>query len=261
MYDYYLSGNGKYNFPVDREAAERVMARDPDIRDAAWANRGFLQRASSWMARQGVDQFLDIGAGLPTQNNTHDVVHAVDPHARIVYADIEPDAVLHGRQLIDGVDGVDYIEGDVRVPASILDNPTVTKTLDLSRPTGVLIVACLQFVTDTQAAIRGIMEPLAAGSYLAISHLTSEYQDPDKLNEYREIYSRTNTPIFFRTRREIEAAFHYSEDSPMRLVAPYHGAVPGLCWAGQWGAEDPEDADDTAGRWWYAGVARKTAQP
>lgn len=261
MYDYYLSGNGKYNFRADREAAERVMARDPDIRDAAWANRGFLQRASSWMAREGIDQFLDLGAGLPTQNNTHDVVHAVNPHARIVYADIEPDAVIHGQHLIEGIAGVDYIQADVRDAASIYDNPVVAEKIDLSRPVGVLIVACLQFVADIPAAMRGIMEPLAAGSYLGISHLTSEHQDPDKLDEYREIYTRTNRQIFFRTRKEIEAAFHYAEDSPMRLVAPYEGAEPGLCWAGQWGAEDPEAADDTAGRWWYAGVARKEPQP
>ncbi|GAB3437532.1 class I SAM-dependent methyltransferase [Flindersiella endophytica] len=260
MYDYYLSGNGEYNFRADREAAQRVMARDPDIRDAAWANRGFLQRASSWMAGEGIDQFLDIGAGLPTQNNTHDVVQAVNPHARIVYGDIESDAVLHGRQLIEGIDGVDYIQADVRDAASIFDNPVVTENIDLSRPVGVLIVACLQFVADPPAAIQAIMEPLAVGSYLAISHLTSEHQDPGKLEEYREIYSRTNTPIFFRSRKEIEAAFHYADDSPMQFVAPYQGAEPGVCWAGQWGAEDPDAADDTAGRWWYAGVARKEKQ-
>lgn len=128
MYDYYLGGTA--HTPADRVAAEQVTQILPEIGDAAWANRGFLQRAVRRMAADwGIRQFVDIGSGLPTQRNTHDVVAGVTSQARVVYVDSDPVAVARGRELLTGTDAVTVIEGDVRQPAAILDHPQDRKSV------------------------------------------------------------------------------------------------------------------------------------
>jgi S-adenosyl methyltransferase len=254
MYDYWLGGT--LNYQVDREAADRLTELDPVAMapQTAWANRGFLQRAASWMAKQGVDQFLDFGAGLPTMNNTHDVVHQVDPSARIVYVDSDSEVVAHGVQLIGNVDDVYYIPGDVRRARQVLENPVVVQRIDFARPVGVLLVGLLYFVADPYGQVTELVEAVPAGSYLAISHATADNEDPKVVAQGVEIYKSASEQMYPRTRAEVGRFF-----DGLELVPPYAGAGPELCYIGQWGAEDPDAADDTPSRRMYAGVAEKPA--
>jgi hypothetical protein len=183
MYDYYLGGTA--NYPVDRVAAERVLAIEPMIRSAAWANRG-----------------------LPTMNNTHDVVRAVNPNVRVVYVDSNPEAVAHGRQLIEQSGaGVYYIQGDVRSSEDILSNPTVAEHIDFIRPVGLLMIGVLYFVADPYPPVNTFVERICSGSYLAVSHLTSDHQAETIVSAEQEVYTETNENLFFRNKAEIEAFF------------------------------------------------------
>jgi len=132
IYDYLLSGT--HNFPSDREAAQRIMALVPEIRDCAWANRGFHQRAARWIAGRGVTQFIDIGSGLPTVGNTHDVVRSVDTSCRVVYVDNDPLVRTQSEQLLAGVSGVKVIHGDLRDPEHLLADTELRELIDFGRP-------------------------------------------------------------------------------------------------------------------------------
>jgi S-adenosyl methyltransferase len=146
LYDYYLGG--KDNYPVARAAAEKIRAVFPALSDAAWANRGFHGRAAIWMARHGIRQFVDIGAGLPTMDNTHQVVQRIGPCARVVYADNDRQAVCHARALLLGGPGVTAIDADVRDLDGLLGNRELRELVDFTEPAGVLITAVLHFVSD-----------------------------------------------------------------------------------------------------------------
>src|SRR6516165_7369340 len=134
IYDYMLQGTNY--FQVDRFAAEQILAAAPEIRDAAWSNRGFHQRAAKWIAERGVRQFVDIGSGLPTVGNTHEVVQKVIPGARVVYVDNDPMVVEQGSRLLAEDRTTRVICADLREPAAILDHPKVTELIDFSAPTG-----------------------------------------------------------------------------------------------------------------------------
>lgn len=254
MYDYWLGGT--LNYEVDRSAADRVTALDPVAMapQSAWANRGFLQRAATWMARQGIDQFLDVGAGLPTMNNTHDVVQQVDSDARVVYFDSEPEVVAHGLQLVANLDNVYYVRGDIRHVEDILSDPVTVRQIDFDRPVGLLLVGLLYFVDDPYGSVEKLVEAVAPGSCLALSHATSDREDPEVVEQGVQVYRSASEQIYPRARAEVERLF-----AGVRLVSPYDSAPPGLCYVGQWGAEDPEQADDTPGRRLYAGVGQKPA--
>lgn len=260
MYDYFLGGT--HNFQVDREAAEQVLALSPtpNAREVAWANRGFLQRATRWLAAEaGVSQFIDVGAGLPTRTNTHETVRAVDPQARVVYVDNDHGTVAEGQAMLAGIDGVDYVAGDLRRSAELLDDPGLRDVLDFDRPIALLIVGILYFVADEDEpydAVDRLVGALPSGSYLAISHFTMDKWDSQQATERagqsRQIYARTTTSVHHRSRSEVERFF-----SGLELVPPYAGTDPSVSYCGMWGAEDPELADDDVGRLIYAGVARK----
>ncbi len=159
IYDYMLSGS--HHFESDEAAAQRILTVVPEIRDCAWSNRGFHQRAAAWIARQGVRQFLDIGSGLPTVGNTHDVVQKVDPDARVVYVDNDPMVALHSEGILDSSGKVSVVCADLRDPDSILGHPAVRELIDPAEPTGLLMTAVLMFVADASdpwglvAALRG----------------------------------------------------------------------------------------------------------
>ncbi len=177
IYDYLLGGD--QNFTADRAAAEHVLDNYPDAALAARANRAFLRRAVAVLAGQGIDQFLDIGSGLPTVGNVHEVARRVNPRARVVYVDNDPVAVRYSRELLaeegEGARGVAAIEADLRDPAAILDHPETRRLLDLRRPLGLLLVAVLHFVPDDAEARRALCafrEIIAPGSYVVISHAT-----------------------------------------------------------------------------------------
>ena len=138
MYDYYLGGTD--NFPADREAAERILAIEPTVRDNTRANRRFLVRAVRHLAEQGITQFIDLGSGVPTSPNVHEVAHEIRPDARIVYVDNDPVVTAYDRELSEARDGVVFVEADVRRPSNIANHPAVQRSIDFTKPIAVLIV-------------------------------------------------------------------------------------------------------------------------
>ncbi len=228
IYDYLLGG--EQNFTADRAAAEHVLDNYPDSALAARANRAFLRRAVTFLASQGIDQFLDIGSGLPTVGNVHEVARRVNPRARIVYVDNDPVAVRYSRELLaeegEGARGVAAIEADLRDPAAILDHPETRRLLDLRRPLGLLLVAVLHFVLDddeARRAVRALREALAPGSYVILSHGTLEGLSADTIARFEAIYRRSTNPTIARSRTRIAALFE-----GLDVVEP--GIVPTPLW-------------------------------
>ena len=226
MYDYYLGG--KDNFQADREAAEQALSVVPFGRDVARANRQFLARAVTFMAREGIGQFIDLGTGLPTRPNVHEVARSIQPDARVLYVDNDPMVCSHARALLATNDGVAAIHGDVRTPQAILNDPVTRALIDFTRPVGVLFVAVLHFLTDDDkpwehvAAFRWRM---ATGSMLAVSHITSDGTPPGVQATIRDVYAEASAPAVFRTRPEIESFF-----GGLDLVEP--GLVDVGAWRG-----------------------------
>ena len=255
MYDYILGGTD--NFEIDRKAVEAVRAQMPELEDAAWANRGFLQRSVRWLAQQGVRQFIDVGAGLPTMNNTHDAAQAVAPDARVLYADNDPLVAVHANQLLAGSSGTAFITADFRDPDGLLGHEETLAMIDFSEPVALLAVALTHFVSDDDdpwGLIRRYMDRLVPGSYLALSSITSERQVDKAVGTVRQVYARSSTAgATPRSRSEIERFF-----AGLEIVSPFQGADADLTFVGLWGAEDPEAADSDGSRWGYCAVARKT---
>ncbi|MEU7915859.1 SAM-dependent methyltransferase [Microbispora bryophytorum] len=192
MYDYYLGG--KDNFAADRQAAEKIISILPNAREVARANRAFLVRAVRHLARSGIRQFLDIGTGLPTQENVHQVAQAEAPESRIVYVDNDPIVLVHARALLADNPRSIVIDGDMRKPESILGHPGVRTHLDLTRPVALIMLAVLHFVTDDAEAARVVgafREPLAPGSHLVVSHITRGDLDEDAVRRGRDVYTTT----------------------------------------------------------------------
>lgn len=254
LYDYYLGG--QHNFAVDRAAGEKIRAAMPELEDAAWVNRGFLGRAAGWLAdNRGIRQFIDIGAGLPTQNNTHEVVHKVAPDARVVYVDHDPEVEVYSRPMLEEVPTARVVTADFRDPAKVLDHPDTRALIDFSEPVGLLLVAVVHFVadeTDPWGLVARYRDALAPGSYLALSHITDDNQPPRPVQAIRDVYANATENIHFRTKADVERLF-----AGWELLPPYEGADAAVTWIGYWGAEDPEAADSDGSRWSYAGVARK----
>jgi hypothetical protein len=257
LYDYYLGG--EHNFPVDREAGEKLRAAMPDLYDAAWANRGFLGRAAQWMAGTvGIRQFIDLGAGLPTQNNTHEAVHKVAPGARILYVDYDPEVEAYAKSLIGDLPTVDIITADLREPDVVLNHPGTRALIDFAEPVGLLMTAVVHFVADEVdpwGMLARYRDAVAPGSYLALSHATADKQPPRPVQAIYEVYRNATENIYLRPKADFERLF-----TGWEFVPPYEGAEPGVTWTGLWGAEDPELADSDGVRWLYAGVARKPAR-
>lgn len=253
IYDYMLRGDN--HFPTDILAAERILSAVPEIRDCAWSNRGFHQRAAKWIAERGVRQFIDIGSGLPTVGNTHEVVQKVIPGARVVYVDNDPMVAEQGGQLLAEDRSTRVICADLREPESILDLPEVTGLIDFREPVGLLLTAVMMFVSDDSdpwAQVARYVDALAPGSYLALSHLTDDYKPPVMAERFRAVFDGATERLYFRSRAGIARFF-----DGLELVPPYEGAEPGICYTGVWGAEDPVLADSDGARWLYCGVARK----
>lgn len=254
MYDYYLGGDE--HSPSDRAAAEQILQNLPEVVDAATANRGFLQRAVTRMASEwGIRQFIDIGAGLPTRRNTHDVLADVTRDGRVIYVDIDPQVVARGNALLTDHDHAAVIEADVRRPDDVITHPETRRLIDFSQPVGLLIVAVLHFVPDEDdpwQPVKSYLDAVPPGSYLALSHGTGDGMSPRLRQALTKIYEQTPTPPADRTRTEIEQFFRGLE-----IMPPYPGAEPELIFAGLWGADDPDQADSDGSRMEYAAVARK----
>ena len=253
IYDYMLQGSNY--FEADRMAAEQILAAAPEIRDAAWSNRGFHQRAATWIGQHGVRQFVDIGSGLPTVGNTHEVVQKVVPAAHVVYVDNDPMVELHSRALLDSGGTISVICADLREPEVILDHPQLLKLIDFSEPVGLLLTGVMMFVSDTSdpwALVARYVDALAPGSYLSLSHLTDDYKPPLAAEGFRAVFDTATEHMYFRSKAKVERFFNGLE-----LVPPYEGAEPGVTFTGLWGAEDVKLADSEGSRWLYCGVARK----
>ena len=254
IYDYLLSGEN--NFQSDRDAAKRIMALVPEIKDCAWANRSFHQRAARWIAERGIRQFIDVGSGLPTAGNTHDVVRSVHTSCRVVYVDNDPMVRAHSAQLLAGTSGVKVILGDLRDPGRLLADPGLRELIDFTVPVGLLMTAVVHFVadeSDPSGLVRRYMAALAPGSYLALSHLTSDHKPPRAVHEFRRVFNRATEQMHFRSKPEVERLFE-----GLDMVSAHDPEAPGrLCYVGDWEAEDPAMADSDGSRWLYCGVARR----
>jgi hypothetical protein len=253
IYDYMLRGS--HHFAADAAAAERILTVVPEIRDCAWSNRGFHQRAAAWIARQGVRQFLDIGSGLPTVGNTHEVVRKVHPDARVVYVDNDPMVKRYSEGILDESAGVSVLCADLRDPDAILNDPAVRELIDPAEPTGVLMTAVLMFVADADdpwALLARYLGAASPGSYLSLSHLTDDAKPPLAVDGFRRVFDHATEQMHFRSKAQIARFF-----DGLEVVPPYEGAAPVITYSGLWGAEDVRLADSDGSRWLYCAVARK----
>jgi SAM-dependent methyltransferase len=245
MYDYYLGGS--HNFAADREAAHGVIAAMPAVRQIAIANRAFLARAVRYLLDMGIRQFLDIGSGIPTVGNVHEVAQRAIPDARVVYVDIDPVAVMHSKHILAGNARAAAVLGDLRQPAELLEllaKPELREVFDLDQPTAVLVVSVLHFVPGDEAyeAVDQLRDVLAPGSYLAVTHGAAEGFDRAEAQAVQGVYQSTSTPGGLRTRAQIATFFDGFE-----LVDP------GLVWVSQWRPE-PEGPEDFGARPELSGI-------
>jgi len=246
VYDYYLGGF--HNFPIDRDLGEATIALNPDARSGARAARAFLRRAVTHLtADLGVQQFLDLGSGIPTAGNVHEIAQAVDPAARVVYIDVDPVAVAHGEMILADNPNARAAQADLRDPDTILGLPAVRDLIDPTRPTALLLSLVLHFVADEDdpaGLIRRYREALGSGSWLALSHATREFQPAQA--QVSDLYrQRAASPVHHRDRDEV-----------MSLLDGYRLIPPGLVLLTQWrpGRVADEVFPERVPAW--AGVAR-----
>jgi hypothetical protein len=247
IYDYYLGGRD--NYPADREAARRVLGAAPDVPLAALENREFVRRAMWFLAQeQGISQFVDIGPGLPTQGNVHQLARQHDPAARVVYVDNDPGVLAHGRALLGRVPGTAIIDGDLRQPARILACPDLRALIDFSHPVALLMTLVMQFVTpgeDPGAIVARLRGELCAGSFLVLSHVTGDGRDPAALTEIGGVYGHASSPLIMRSHAEVTALFD-----------GFDLADPGVVFLSQWRPSVEYHAHGGT-CWGYCGVGRK----
>ncbi|WP_084259278.1 SAM-dependent methyltransferase [Microtetraspora malaysiensis] len=240
MYDYYLGGTD--NFPADREAAEKMIAigrqMGNDAREVARENRGFLGRAVRHLAESGVRQFIDIGAGLPTQENVHQVVRRYSPDARVVYVDNDPTVLVHARALLGDDPGTIVLSGDLRSPRAIFDDQALRAHIDFDQPFAVLLVAVLHFVPEDEVAaqiVTRIRERLTPGSHLVLSHIYQGDGDQAAVSAGQRVYSTaTSGGISGRDLPQITSYF-----AGLEILDP--GIVPVQAWRPEGPKDVPAD--------------------
>ena len=250
VYDALLGGT--HNFAADRELAQSLRDIDPQAETFARMNRAFLGRVVRFLATEaGIRQFLDIGSGIPTEGNVHDVAHRIDPAARVLYVDNDPVAVAHAKAMLAGTERAAVVQADLRQPERLLAHEVVRDTLDFDQPVAVLLVSILHFVADDEdpAAILGrLRAALAAGSYLALSHATTEDR-PDAVKAAAQAYERASAQATPRSYQEI-----------LDLLGGLELVEPGLVYLPQWRPTSPDDVGDHPERcMMLAAVGRKTA--
>jgi hypothetical protein len=245
MYDALLGGS--HNFAVDRQAAERAVASVPDLPKVAWSNRAFLRRSVRFMVELGIRQFLDIGSGIPTSGNVHEVAWEADPECRVQYVDLDSVAVAHSTAILAGSDRAAAIEGDLRRPEALLEETRLHKLIDLDQPVGVLLVAVLHLLSDDEdprGVVATLRDSIPPGSHIAISHLTSAHRPEDAARLGEQARTKTGVGIYFRSR---EALF-----DGLTVVEP------GVVELAQWRPESADDVYEEPGRsLGLAGVGRR----
>jgi hypothetical protein len=249
IYDYLLGGAN--NFAVDRETAQQAMAAGNVSAAPARLNRSFLRRAVRFMIDQGVDQFLDLGSGIPTVGNVHEIAQQADPAARVVYVDNEPVAIAYARQLLAGNEGATIVGTDLRDVDRVLNHPETRRLLDFDRPVGVLMVAIFHFVSPEDGPV-GIVDrylsAVPAGSWLALSHYTEDGHSEEKRASTRSglaAYQRTRTSVFGRTKAEVAELLHGVDV-----------VEPGIVWTPLWRPDAAEVASDPSEAEIYGVVGR-----
>jgi hypothetical protein len=230
LYDYYLGGS--HNLEVDRQLAAQIVARAPIVRDGSRANRAFLRRAVQFMVEQGVDQFLDLGSGVPTVGNVHEVAQAANPEARVVYVDYEPVAYHTALQLLADNPLATILHADLRAVDEVLHHPAVNELIDFRRPVGLLLVGVLLFVPDADRPadlIARYRAALPAGSYLALTHTSTDDAPSDVAAELRNVqasYRKATERFHLRSKAEIRSWFDGTELVPPGLVGFYDWRHP-----------------------------------
>ncbi len=252
IWDWFIGGS--HNFAVDREVARKTLELMPEGPAMARLSRAFLRRAVTYCAHAGITQFVDLGSGIPTVGNVHEVARHVTPDARVVYVDVDPVAVAHTRQMMAGDELTAVVQADVRDPARVLGAPELLDLLDLDQPVALLMVMVLHFVPDADDP-RGILaeyrDALVPGSALVIAHGSrdTEGMPADHLHAARQMYERQVSSVTLRTRTEVHALFDGFD-----LVEP------GVVWIPEWRPEPSQqlaDLESAAPRAGYGGVAIK----
>jgi SAM-dependent methyltransferase len=249
MYDFYLGGS--HNFEVDREAARKAMEFMPGLPKVMQANRAFMRRAVRFAVDNGITQFLDIGSGIPTFGNVHEVAQAAAPGARVVYVDHDPVAVAHSRAVLEGNDDAAVLSADLRKPQEILHSPEVGQLIDLDRPVALLIVAVLHFLEDEDEpgrAVAELVDALAPGSIVVVTH--ASYEGIPLAQEQAGgtvgVYQNIRSPLVMRSHAEI-----------LRFFEGLDLVDPGLVSMPLWRPEGPTDEEDPFAFSGFAGVGRK----
>lgn len=251
MYDFYLGGS--HNFEVDREAARKAMEFMPGLPKIMQANRAFMRRAVRFALAEGVTQFLDIGSGIPTFGNVHEVAQAIDPQAAVAYVDHDPVAVAHSQAVLEGNDHAVIASADLRRPEEICDNPEVSALLDFDRPVALLLVAVLHFIEDSDdphKAVAALRDILAPGSLLVVTHASYEGVPVtrEEAGAAVGVYKNIRNPLVMRSRDEVA-----------RFFEGYELVEPGLVQMPDWRPENPvaQDNEDPYAFAGFAGVGRK----
>jgi SAM-dependent methyltransferase len=249
VYDYWLGGS--HNFLADQDVARAITAVVPNMRGIAQANRAFLGRAVRFLGEAGIRQFLDIGSGIPTQGNVHEVAQRSHPAARVAYADIDPVAIAHSKAILADSQNAAVIDADVRDPEKILAHDTVRRLIDPSQPAGLLLMVVLHFISDVEdpwRIVATLRDALAPGSYLVLGHATYEGAKPTVAHATETVYNRSvATSLHLRSRAEI-----------LRLFEGFELVEPGLVYAPTWRPDSPADVPSDLRQFGtLVGVARK----
>ncbi|MFC8714286.1 SAM-dependent methyltransferase [Streptomyces sp. NPDC057197] len=245
MYDYFLGG--KDNYQVDQEAAEQFMKAAPEVRAGVLANRHFMHRAVRYVvAEGGVRQILDVGTGLPTEPNVHQIAHAVAPGTRIAYVDNDPIVSTHSMALLDGT-GTSVVLADLREPQALLDHPEVRRVIDFGEPVALLLVAVVHFLADADdpdAVLATLRDALPVGSYLVLSHATGDIHE-DRREDAAAVYRRATASLNLRPHARV-----------LDFFGDFTLVEPGLVKVTDWHPDEaPEAGAPPIGI--YGAVARK----
>lgn len=249
VYDYYLGGS--HNFAVDREFAQRVLQQTPGLPLVLQANRAFLRRAVRYYMEQGITQLLDLGSGIPTVGNVHEVAQAINPDVSVVYVDSDPVAVAHSDAILANNHNATIIQADMRDPRVIFEHTEFDRLIDLNQPVGILVAGVFHFIPDSQRptdTVKALYDAVAPGSYLAIAQASGDFA-PEYIERVVPLYAQTPDPMTFRSHAEILALF-----GDFTLVEP--GLVQIPLWRPEPDAELDEWSENYPG---YAGIGQKAA--
>ncbi|HEV7648784.1 MAG TPA: SAM-dependent methyltransferase [Actinophytocola sp.] len=243
-YDYVLGGN--HNFQVDREFVELMLRHQPEVKRFAIMNRAFMRRAVLFMVERGIRQFLDLGSGIPTVGNVHEIAQRADPSARVVYVDNEHVAVAHSQLILENNDNAMMVQGDITRPRLVLNDPGTRQLLDFDQPIGLLGITIGHYIlpdNDPATVFASYRDAIAPGSYLALTHLTADFDKGG--DDVAEMMKQTQNAVVTRTRAEI-----------LEFFGDFELVEPGLVTTSHWRPESPVDPSQNDGLW--AGVAYKS---